>query len=134
QVRDQHQIDQLQDNQDHFRAVHAGEAENPLHQFAEELDQHDNERRDEAETERRHQPSAAQQELYEQGIEATEHACAYRPAPRLSTADRPAVAAPQPPRMTKLRRIIDKLESPAAQPELFPAPKPAGEPSHFLAK
>src|SRR5439155_12314660 len=88
QVRDQHQIDQLQDNQDHFRAVHAGEAENPLHQFAEELDQHDNERRDEAETERRHQPAAAQQKSYEQGIEATEHDCAYRPAPRLSTGDR----------------------------------------------
>jgi hypothetical protein len=41
---------------------------------------------------------------------------------------------PLSPRTRALRAILDKLDPPSARPEPFPAPKPAGEPSHLLAK
>ena len=41
---------------------------------------------------------------------------------------------PLSPRIRKLRAILAKLEPPAARPQPFPAPKPAGEPSLLLTR
>jgi hypothetical protein len=42
--------------------------------------------------------------------------------------------SPMAPRTKALRAILDRLDPQPTRPEPFPAPKPAGEPSHVLAK
>jgi hypothetical protein len=41
---------------------------------------------------------------------------------------------PLSPRIRMQRAILEKLEPTPARPQPYPAPKPAGEPSHVLAR